>query len=92
MPDAAPPRDISPAERLWCADLAASARLLLNHLATALQRAEDRGDGATAAIIRDRIAIGIRYERTLAKRGGSAADCDYEPSPLLGDADRVRLS
>lgn len=70
-------------ERMWCADLAAQCRLMLNHLASALAHAKARN--APTADLEARMRIGIEYEFRLARRGGSKSEARYEPS-ALGEA------
>lgn len=72
------------ATALWCRSLAGQARLLLDHLETARQRAIGRGDEVAAAPCAAQIAVGLAYERALMRRAGGP-DVDYAPKPITVD-------
>jgi len=78
MPDALPPV-AGEADMRCCGEIARAIRQVLNHRATAIQHAQDRGEDVAELLERQR--LGIAYERVFKVRAGGP-DLDFEPQPL----------
>lgn len=66
-------------DRRACGEIARSIRMTLNHRATAILHARDRGEDVSE--LEQRQKLGIAYERIFKTRAGGP-DVDYEPQAL----------